>query len=114
MFPAAALCCLLIADPGAGNAPSRCTDPASNQCTLRDWMKLNLQSNLDRADYGRLAWSLRRLADATRRLDRDWFTMARSAAIAAEKKDQAAVRAQCKACHEAFREPRRWPIGRRP
>lgn len=112
MLPTAALCCLLLADPGAASTPSRCSDPVSSQCTLRDWMKLNLQSSLDRADYGRLAWSLRRLADATRQLDRNWFTMARTAAIAAERKDEATVRAQCKACHEAYREPRRWPIGR--
>ncbi|MFO0722213.1 MAG: hypothetical protein U1E65_00435 [Myxococcota bacterium] len=99
MLTAVLLSALLVGAP--------CSDPGGADCTLKDWMKINLEQNLERRDFGRLAWALRRLADATRRSKPDWFELARDAAIAAERKDEAKVKAQCEACHEAYRRSRR-------
>ena len=97
-----ALMLVLGSERPAQVVPSRCAELSAKGCTLKNWMQLSAQAHLDNRDFGRLAVAMRRLSDGAPPTEKAWRTFARLAAIEAENKNAAGVRAQCKGCHDHY------------
>jgi|SRR5687768_247048 hypothetical protein len=77
-----------------------CGDKGLPDCPLQSWMKANLQAQLNAGDMTRLARALDDLASRAPAGFDDWKGSATKAAEAARKNDIAAVKAECKSCHD--------------
>ncbi len=77
-----------------------CGDKGLPDCPLQSWMKANLQAQLNAGDMTRLARALDDLASRAPAGFDDWKASATKAAEAARKNDIAAVKAECKSCHD--------------
>jgi hypothetical protein len=81
---------------------------------MEAWMETELSGPLQTKDWEHLGRSLRALAaDAPQRFPR-WTEWANKGSAAARTKDGDAVRATCKACHNAYREEFRNRLPGRP
>ena len=105
------------ASEGSG-APAQvagpCGDKGLPDCPLQSWMKANLQSQLNAGDTVRLARALDELSTRAPAGFDKWSASATKAAEAARQKDIAAVKAECKACHDRDRTRFRAEIRKTP
>jgi hypothetical protein len=80
-----------------------CGDKGLPDCPLQSWMKANLQARLNAGDLRRLAPALDELASRAPAGFAGWKASATRAAEAARRNDVAAVKAECKSCHDQDR-----------
>lgn len=80
-----------------------CGDKGLPDCPLQGWMKANLQSRLNAGDMTRLARALDDLSTRAPAGFDKWSASATKAADAARRNDVAAIKAECKACHDRDR-----------
>ena len=100
--------------PRKAEVAGPCGDKGLPDCPLQSWMKANLQSQLNAGDTVRLARALDQLATRAPAGFADWSASASKAAEAARKKDIAAVKAECKACHDRDRTRFRAGLRKKP
>ena len=84
-------------------AAGACGDKGLPDCPLQGWMKANLQSQLNAGDMTRLARALDDLSTRAPAGFDKWSASATKAADAARRHDVAAIKAECKACHDRDR-----------
>lgn len=90
----------------SGNEPAMkdCGAKGQPDCPLQGWMKDSVRVYMNAGDNSRLAASFDQLASRVPVGYTGWEASARRAAEAARKADTAAVKAECKSCHDQFRE----------
>jgi hypothetical protein len=102
----------------SGSRPAQvagpCGDKGLPDCPLQSWMKANLQAQLNAGDTVRLARALDELSTRAPAGFDKWGASASKAAEAARSKNIAAVKAECKACHDRDRSRFRAELRKKP
>jgi hypothetical protein len=95
----------------AADAPAGQCGSKENPCPLQKWMRENMGGPMSSGDFAALEASFTKAAgfapdkswnggDAKA----NWDSISKAGAEAAKKKDQPAVKAACKSCHDAFKD----------
>ena len=96
-------------DPAAAEEP-RCGHAGQPDCPLQAWMDAQLNTAMSDGNFAALARSLRELAHDPPSGFSNWRRWAEKGADAAERNDQAEVKAACSGCHNEHRETYRKTI----
>lgn len=90
----------------AANQPAvtDCGAKGQPDCPLQGWMKDSVRAYMNAGDNTRLAASLEKLVTHSPAGYAGWEMSAKRAVDAARAGDTAAVKTECKSCHEQFRE----------
>jgi hypothetical protein len=89
--------------PSAAIADGKC-DGKTKPCPLQKWMRDNVGTPMASGELATISKSMRKIEKAPSPDMQDWFKLARKTAddAAANKTDD--VKADCKACHDAYKE----------
>ena len=85
--------------------PAAACGSKENPCPLQKWMRANMGAALAANDLASLAQSLDKIASASPDASWTWTAIAKKGAQAARGGDLKAVKAACKSCHDAYKEP---------
>ncbi len=85
-------------------AVTDCGNKGQPDCPLQGWMKDSVRAYMNAGDHERLASALDQLASHMPAGYSGWEMSAQRAAAAARVKDTTAIKAECKSCHDEFRE----------
>ena len=89
--------------PGVSAADGAACGAKENPCPLQKWMKSNMGQQLAGEDYAALAASFDKLAKSSPDKSWDWSKIATDGAAAAKAKNNDAVKAACKSCHDQYK-----------
>jgi hypothetical protein len=98
--PAATQAATPAAAPAATPPAATCGKKGMPDCPLQAWMKKNVKAPLKDKDTAKLAEALDQIAAHAPEGYADWKEIAMTGAKAARDDDIAAVKQQCKTCHD--------------
>jgi hypothetical protein len=95
--------------PAAQAADAACGGKGQPSCPLQGWMEKNMDPAVEKADMKAIAAGYEKISKmspdpAWNTATPSWSKIALAGKAAAEKGDMAAVKAECKTCHKAFRD----------
>lgn len=91
-----------------------CGQPGLPPCPLQSFMRNEVAAPLARGDMKAISVALRKVATIAPPAWASWSATALDGAAAAERGDRTALRADCNACHQTWREQYRQRFRDRP